>query len=108
MAAYNSEKGAYEKINFAGDNGSVRLFYNLFAEELLLGGSRNRYKVIAYTSEAIDKPEAGKNMQVLYFDIYLINKNLLNRERNTSDYFVIPSSDSVNLLWDIREVFPRE
>lgn len=108
MAAYNSEKGAYEKINFAGDNGSVRLFYNLFAEELLLYGSRNRYKVIAYTSEAIDEPVAGKNMQVLYFDIYLINKNLLNRERNTSDYFVIPSSDSVNLLWDIREVFPRE
>lgn len=108
MAAYNSEKGVYEKINFAGDNGSVRLFFNLFAEELSLSRSRNRFKVTAYTNDAIDDPAAGENTQVLYFDIYLINKNLLNTERNTSDYFVIPSSGSGNLLWDIRKVIPRK
>lgn len=107
IAAYNSEKGIYEKLIFAGDNGSVRLFFNLFAEELQLGKGRNRFKIIAYTEDAIDEPDAGVNMQVLYFDIYLINKSLLNPERKTSDYFEIPSSETGSLLWDIRKVFPK-
>jgi hypothetical protein len=96
LAMYDSGQNEYVEIKFAKDKKGARIYFNLFAEELKLKKGRNRVKVVAYTKEAEDKPVLGENLQLLYFDVYYIDRNIINADRDITDYFSIPSSGELN------------
>lgn len=94
LAVYSSEKNRYEAVGFAKDKKGVRIYSGLFAEELVLKKGRNRIKVTAYTDAAPENPRFGENIQIQFFDVYYVDKNIVNADRDITDYFKIPSLGS--------------
>ena len=94
LAVYNSNDNRYEDVSFVKDKKGVRIYSDLFAEELQLQKGRNRVKVTAYTADAENNPRFGENLQILYFDVYYIDRHVISAGRDITDYFTLPAFEN--------------
>ncbi len=84
LAKYNDETGKYEE--FESNDGDSRWTIGkskFFAKEVLLDKGVNSFKLLAFKKSDMEKLFVGKNLQISYFKIVLLDESLKEKIINS-------------------------